>query len=78
MPPEQPVCHISAEIVNQVAKEFDIESFAVEERMMLDKFTDSTNNPAITDPVLIDSLEPVTAIMEAEIEKELVSCKYII
>lgn len=78
MPPEQPVCHISAEIVSQVAKEFDIESFATEERMMLDKFTiDSTNNP-IADPVLIDSSGPVTAAMEVEIQKELVSCKYII
>lgn len=77
MPPEQPVCHISAEIVSQVAKEFDIESFAAEEKMMLDNFTNSTNNSTITDPVLIDSSKSVTA-MEVEIQQELVRCKYII
>lgn len=82
MPPEQPVCHISAEIVSQVAKEFDIESFAAEEKMMLDNFTtnstnNSTNNSTIADPVLIDSSRPVTA-MEVEIQQELVRCKYII
>ncbi|GAB1862097.1 Guanine nucleotide-binding protein-like 3-like protein [Camponotus japonicus] len=71
VPPEQPVCHISAEIVSQVAKEFDIESFAAEEKMMLDNFTtNSTNNSTIADPVLIDSSRPVTA-MEVEIQQEL-------
>ncbi|XP_012539890.2 guanine nucleotide-binding protein-like 3 homolog [Monomorium pharaonis] len=66
VPPEQPVTHISAEIVSQMAKEFDIESFAVEEKMMLDKFeTDSAN-----DAVLIDSTGPVTAAMEIEMQKE--------
>ncbi|TGZ58409.1 guanine nucleotide-binding protein-like 3 homolog [Temnothorax longispinosus] len=70
VPPEQSVCHISAEIVSQMAKEFDIESFAAEERMMLDNFaTDSANNPT-TDPVLIDSTGPVTAAMEIEMQKE--------
>lgn len=78
MPPEQPICHISAEIVSQIAKEFDIENFATEEKMMLDNFTtDSTNNPTIADPVLIDSSGPVTAAMEIEIQKESVKCKYI-
>ncbi|XP_012221654.1 guanine nucleotide-binding protein-like 3 homolog [Linepithema humile] len=68
VPPEQPVCHISAEIVSQMAKEFDIESFAAEEKMMLDNFTtDSTNN---ADPVLIDSSGPVTAAREIEMQKE--------
>ncbi|XP_070153322.1 guanine nucleotide-binding protein-like 3 homolog [Polyergus mexicanus] len=71
VPPEQPICHISAEIVSQIAKEFDIENFAAEEKMMLDNFTtDSTNNPTIVDPVLIDSSGPVTAAMEIEIQKE--------
>lgn len=78
MPPEQPVCHISAEIVSQIAKEFDIESFAAEEKMMLDNFTtDSTNNPTIADPVLIDSSGPVTSAMDIDIQKESVRCKYI-
>ncbi|XP_071581391.1 guanine nucleotide-binding protein-like 3 homolog [Temnothorax nylanderi] len=70
VPPEQSVCHISAEIVSQMTKEFDIESFAAEERMMLDNFaTDSANNPT-TDPVLINSTGPVTAAMEIEMQKE--------
>ncbi|XP_011877644.1 PREDICTED: guanine nucleotide-binding protein-like 3 homolog [Vollenhovia emeryi] len=70
VPPEQSVCHISAEIVSQMAKEFDIESFAAEERMMLDNFAaDSANNPTI-DPVLINSTGPVTAAMEIEMQKE--------
>lgn len=54
-----------------MAKEFDIESFAAEERMMLDNFaTDPTNNS--TDPVLIDSTGPVTSAMEIEMQKETV------
>ncbi|KAL6257538.1 hypothetical protein P5V15_011112 [Pogonomyrmex californicus] len=69
VPPEQPVCHISAEIVNETAKEFDIESFAAEEKMMLDNFTmDSTNNGA--DSTLIDSTGPVTMAMKIEMQKE--------
>jgi len=56
------VCHISSEIVNEVSKEFDIESFATEEKMMLDNFvTESTSN-SVLDPVLVDSTGPVTAI----------------
>jgi len=70
VPPEQsPECHVSAEIVSQMAKEFNIESFAAEERMMLDFATDSANNPT-TDPVLITSTGPVTAAMEIEMQKE--------
>lgn len=65
VPPEQPVCHISAEIVSQIAKEFDIESFATEEKMMLDNFTTDS-----TDPALIDSSGPVSSAMEIEIQKE--------
>lgn len=58
-----------------MVKEFDIESFAVEEKMMLDNFaTDSASNPT-TDPVLIDSTGPVTAAMEIEMQKEAVRCK---
>lgn len=60
-----------------MAKEFDIESFVVEERMMLDNFaTDSASNP-ITNSVLINSTGPVTAAMEIEIQKEAVRRKYI-
>ncbi|XP_014479559.1 PREDICTED: guanine nucleotide-binding protein-like 3 homolog [Dinoponera quadriceps] len=68
VPPEQPVCHVSAEIISQMAKEFDIESFATEEKMMLDNLaTDSTSNPTVANPLLIDSTGPVTAM---EVEKE--------
>lgn len=57
-----------------MAKEFDIESFATEEKMMLDNFeTDSASNP--TDSVLIDSTGPVTAAMEIEMQKEAVRRK---
>lgn len=53
-----------------MAKEFDIESFATEEKMMLDNFaTDSTNN---VDPILIDSSGPVTAAMEIEMQNKAV------
>lgn len=70
VPPEQPESLISAEIVSQMAKEFDIESFAAEEKMMLDNFaTDSASDPT-TDPVLINSTGPVTAAMEIEMQKE--------
>lgn len=64
------MCHISSKIVSEVAKEFDIESFAAEERMMLDNFvTESTSS---ANPLLvIESTGPVTA-MEIEIRKEAV------
>lgn len=72
VPPELPECHVSSEIVNEVAKEFDIESFAAQERMMLDNFvTESTSNPTIANPVVIDSTEAVTA-MEIDMQKEAV------
>lgn len=80
MPPDQPICHISAEIVSQIAKEFDIEKFAAEEKMMLDNFT--TDN-SVADSTLIDSSGPVTAAMEVETQKESqiylsnVKCKFI-
>lgn len=67
VPPDQPICHISAEIVSQIAKEFDIEKFAAEEKMMLDNFT--TDN-SVADSTLIDSSGPVTAAMEVETQKE--------
>lgn len=78
VPPEQPVCHISAEIVSEMAKEFDIESFAAEEKMMLDDLAmESTSNPTIVNPLLVDSSGPVSAAMEVEMQKEKVRCEYI-
>lgn len=72
VPPEQPICHLSAEIVTQMAKEFDIESFAAEERMMLDN-VEAANKESAKEPVLFDSTGPVTSIMEVEIQKDAVS-----
>ncbi|KAF7382023.1 hypothetical protein HZH66_013455 [Vespula vulgaris] len=69
VPPEQPICHLSAEIVGQMAKEFDIESFAAEERMMLDN-VEAANRDDIKEPVLFDSTGPVTSVMEVEIQKD--------
>ncbi|XP_015182839.1 PREDICTED: guanine nucleotide-binding protein-like 3 homolog [Polistes dominula] len=68
-PPEEPLCHVSAEIVSQMAKEFDIESFAAEERMMLDN-VEAANKDITAEPVLFDSTGPVTSLMEVEIEKD--------
>lgn len=68
-PPEEPLCHLSAEIVSQMAKEFDIESFAAEERMMLDD-VEAANKDITVEPVLFDSTGPVTSVMEVEIEKD--------
>lgn len=56
-----------------MAKEFDIESFAAEERMMLDNFAMDAANNSTTDPVLINSTGPVTMAMEIEMQKETVS-----
>ncbi|KAL2713456.1 guanine nucleotide-binding protein-like 3 [Vespula squamosa] len=69
VPPEQPVCHLSAEIVSQMAKEFDIESFAAEERMMLDN-VEAANADSVKEPVLFDSTGPVTSVMEVEVQKD--------
>lgn len=60
-----------------MANEFDIESFAAEERTMLDNLaTEGTNNSVIIDPLLVDSSGPVTAAMEVEMQKEAVRHEY--
>ena len=63
VPPEQSNCHVSAEIVTQMNKEFDIESFAAQEKMMLDTFEESVEKLP-TDPTLIESSGPVTSVIE--------------
>lgn len=70
VPPEQPSCHISAEIVSQINKEFDIDSFVAEEKMMLDTFEGESAKKQIGDSLLIESSGPVTSLMEIEKEKE--------
>lgn len=69
VPPEQPECHVSAEIVSQISKEFDIESFAAQEKMMLDNFEESSKKQTI-DSLLIESSGPVLSAMEVELQKQ--------
>ncbi|XP_066593562.1 guanine nucleotide-binding protein-like 3 homolog [Prorops nasuta] len=71
VPPEQPIVHLSAEIVSQMAKEFDINSFAAEEKMMLDNFEDvKASDGTSQEATMIDSSGPVVSTMEIELEKE--------
>lgn len=70
VPPEESNCHVSAEIVNQIGKEFDIESFAAQEKMMLDNFEEEVAKKQAIDPLLIESSGPVTSAMEVELQKE--------
>lgn len=73
VPPEEPKCHISAEIVSQLSKEFDIESFVKQEKMMLDNFEEELAQKQTSDPLLITSIGPVVAAMEIELQKREVS-----
>lgn len=73
VPPEQPDCHVSAEIVSQISKEFDIESFAAEEKMMLDNFEEESSKKQTIDSLLIESSGPVLSAMEVELQKQAVS-----
>lgn len=68
-PPEEGDSQVSAEIVSQIAKEFDIESFASEEKMMLDGVAAEAAKSVI-DPLVIESTGPVVAAMELETAKE--------
>ena len=69
VPPEQSNCHVSAEIVTEMNKEFDIESFAAQEKMMLDTFEESAVKLP-TDSTLIESSGPVTSVIEFQKQKE--------
>ncbi|XP_017792801.1 PREDICTED: guanine nucleotide-binding protein-like 3 homolog [Habropoda laboriosa] len=70
VPPEQPDCHVSAEIVSQMSKEFDIESLAEQEKMMLDTFEKENVAKRVTEPFSIESSGPVVSAMEVELQKE--------
>lgn len=74
VPPEEPACQLSAEIVTQMAKEFDIDNLAEDEKMMLDgvEAEASADNPAPLEPLIVDSSGPVEAAMEVEIQKQAV------
>lgn len=54
-----------------MSKEFDINSFAEEEKMMLDGF-EAEASKAGSDPLIIDSSGPVEASMEVDVQKETV------
>lgn len=73
VPPEQTDCHVSAEIVSQISKEFEIEGVVEQERMMLDTFEEQSAKKQATDPLLIESSGPVISAMEVELQKEAVS-----
>ncbi|XP_060831265.1 guanine nucleotide-binding protein-like 3 homolog [Bombus pascuorum] len=70
VPPEEPNCHLSAEIVSQMSKEFDIERFAADEKMMIDNFEEENANKQTVDPVLIESSGPVISAMEVDSQKQ--------
>lgn len=53
-------------------KEFDIESFAAEEKMVLDGLT-SDNSKSVIDPLEVSSTGPVESTMDIEGENESVS-----
>lgn len=65
------MCHVSAEIMSQISKEFEIENFAAEEKMMLDTFEEEAKKSTL-DPLLIESTGPVVSAMEIEKQKEAV------
>lgn len=70
VPPEQPECHVSAEIVSQISKEFDIDSLAEQEKMVLDNLGEESAKKQVNDPLLIESSGPVASAMEIQLEKE--------
>lgn len=69
VPPEQANCHVSAEIVNTMVKEFDLANFAAEEKMVLDSIEKEVTQDLTVAPDAVDSLGPVTSLMQAEEEK---------
>ncbi|XP_003700447.1 nucleostemin 1 [Megachile rotundata] len=70
VPPEQSVCHVSAEIVSQMSKEFDIDSVITQEKMILDNLEQESKDKPLVDPLLIESSGPVTSVMEIDAQKE--------
>ncbi|XP_043287080.1 guanine nucleotide-binding protein-like 3 homolog [Venturia canescens] len=72
VPPEAAPCQLSAEIVTNIAKEFDIENFAATEKMMLDDVEAAAAkfNLNVVDPLLIDSTGPVECAMDIDQKKQ--------
>ncbi|XP_015521718.1 guanine nucleotide-binding protein-like 3 homolog [Neodiprion lecontei] len=70
LPPEDSASQLSAEIVQQFAKEFDIDSFATEEAMMLDHVGAESAKANTAESLVCDSSGPVDAAMEIEIQEK--------
>lgn len=70
LPPEDSASQLSAEIVQQFAKEFDIESFATEEAMMLDNVVAEAAKENTTESIICESSGPLDAAMEIEIKEK--------
>lgn len=70
LPPEDSASQLSAEIVQQFAKEFDIDSFANEEAMMLDNVVAETAKTSTEETIVCDSSGPVDAAMEVEMKEK--------
>lgn len=71
MPPEDTSCHVSANLVNPMTAEFDLENFAAEEKMMLDEIASESQKEL--SPVKIQSTGPVEAVMDVEDESKTVN-----
>lgn len=61
---------MSASIVNPAVAEFDIESFAAEEKMLLDGIEADKSSKSELSPLQVDSTGPVAALMDTEGENE--------
>lgn len=71
LPPEESASQLSAEIVQQFAKEFDVDSFATEEAMMLDNVVAEVAKENVIESVLCDTSGPVDAAMEIERQQKI-------
>lgn len=54
-------------------KEFDLENFVVQEKMMLDTFEEAAVKKSSMEPAVIESSGPVASAMEIEMQKEKVN-----
>lgn len=70
VPPEDVTCHISANIVNPMTAEFDLENFAAEEKMLLDEIASESQKELA--PLKFESTGPVEAVMDVENEPKTV------
>ncbi|XP_011311746.1 guanine nucleotide-binding protein-like 3 homolog [Fopius arisanus] len=71
VPPELPSGQVSAAIITEDCKEFDIEKFTADEKMMLDDVTkEALKTTQVIDPLIISSTGPVEFAMEVEVKKK--------